>query len=247
MLFFRTARRRCRDIRAKLKLRKEFFAYRQKAGNAHRFPAEWEHRWLIYRDKTPTTEFDRHYIYHTAWAARILARTKPAVHVDIGSYLFFPGIVSAFVPVRFYDYRPADLKLSQLESGFADLMSLDFQDNSVQSLSCLHTVEHIGLGRYGDPIDPDGDLRAMSELQRVLAQGGQLLFVVPVGRRRLQFNAHRVYAYRDIVSYFPSLSLEEFALVPDDPTQSLLINPSESISDQQTYGCGCFLFRKPQL
>ncbi len=46
--------------------------------------------------------------------------------------------------------------------------------------SCMHTIEHIGLGRYGDPLDAVGDQTALSELQRVVAPGGSLLIVVPV-------------------------------------------------------------------
>ena len=56
-------------------------------------------------------------------------------------------MVSAFIPVEFYDYRPAELSLSGLEFKHADLTHLPFADNSVESLSCMHVIEHIGLGR----------------------------------------------------------------------------------------------------
>ncbi len=210
-----------------------------------RFPLSWKDRYPFLNDKTASTAFDRHYIYHPAWAARVLAQTKPAIHVDIASTLHFCSIVSAFVPVKFYDYRPADLHLSGLSSEFADLLALPFESNSIQSLSCMHTVEHIGLGRYGDPIDPDGDLKAIRELTRVLAPGGSLLFVTPVGRPRLHFNAHRIYAYDQVVSYFAGLSLHEFALVPDLSAYGGLIeHASKELADAQTYGCGCFWFKK---
>src|SRR5690606_28659757 len=67
-------------------------------------------------DNTQNTGFDRHYVYHPAWAARILAQVKPEKHVDISSALNFCSIISAFVPVDFYDYRPANLTLSNLKS-----------------------------------------------------------------------------------------------------------------------------------
>jgi hypothetical protein len=135
------------------------------------------------QDATVQTEFDRHYVYHPAWAARIIKRIKPAVHVDISSSLHFCSVLSAFVPVKFYDYRPAKLELSGLTSEHADLVQLPFESNSIASLSCMHTVEHIGLGRYGDPLDYDGDLKAIAELSRVLAVGGNLLFCYTRGRR----------------------------------------------------------------
>ena len=79
-----------------------------------------------------------------------------------------------------------------MSSGYADLANLPFEINSVQSLSCMHTVEHVGLGRYGDPIDPDGDLKAIKEIKRVLAVNGNLLFVVPIGKPKIVYNAHRI-------------------------------------------------------
>src|SRR5690242_15240392 len=114
-----------------------------------RFPIRWRDRYPCLYDNTPSTPFDRHYLYHTAWAARIVARTKPALHIDISSSLNFSTVVSAFVPVKFYDYRPAKLELSDFSSDRADLTALPFADQSVSSLSCMHVIEHIGLGRYG--------------------------------------------------------------------------------------------------
>lgn len=212
-----------------------------------RFKLEWSQRNLRLADNTPHTSFNRHYTYHPAWAARIVEQTRPSVHIDIGSTVAFCSLLSAFMPVRFYDYRPAHLHLSNLESGYADLTSLEFGDNSIQSLSCMHVVEHIGLGRYGDPLDYDGDLKAMAELSRVVAPGGNLLLVVPVGQARICFNAHRIYRYRQIVDAFPNLALRQFALVPDNATVGELIwDASEGLSDQQKYGCGCFWFQKHQ-
>jgi len=82
-------------------------------------------------DNTTNTGFDRHYVYHPAWAARIIAQIKPDKHVDISSTLHFCSVLSAFVPVDFYDYRPANLSLSNLNSYSADLLALPFPDNSL--------------------------------------------------------------------------------------------------------------------
>jgi hypothetical protein len=105
-------------------------------------------------DRLAETPFDPHYTYYPAWAARVLARTRPAKHVDISSILSFAAIVSAFIAVEFYDFRPAPLRLSNFSGATADLTRLGFSDNSVASLSSMHVIEHIGLGRYGEPLDP---------------------------------------------------------------------------------------------
>ena len=222
----------------------EFFGeYRRfKKLSDDRFSVKLKDIYPCLKDKTSITPFDQHYIYHPAWAARVLARTKPAYHVDISSKLSFSTIVSAFVPVRFYDYRPADMKLSGLESAFADLNGLPFEDDSQPSISCMHTIEHIGLGRYGDVIDPKGDLKAINELKRVVKPGGDVLFVTPVGTPRIEYNAHRVYSYEQIISYFAPLQLVEFALVPDEG--GFIDNADVSLAEKQHYGCGCFWFKK---
>ena len=220
----------------------EWRAFKNK--NDNRFSVSAGNLYPCLKDKITNTPFDHHYIYHPAWAARILAQTKPEFHVDISSILSFSTIVSAFVPVKFYDYRPAVLTLSNLESGFADLKNLSFSDNSVPSLSCMHTIEHIGLGRYGDEIDPAGDIKSINELKRVLKQGGDLLFVTPVGKPKIEFNAHRVYSFEQIVDYFSPFNLKEFSLITDEG--GMITNSDPALVKEQDYGCGCFWFQKPR-
>lgn len=228
---------------------KDFMSFRALSRAAgDRFEVDWADRLPCLEDRTAATGFDRHYVYHTAWAARALARLRPAVHVDIASSLYFASIASAFIPVRYYEYRPVDLQLPNFTCGTADLTTLPFADRSISSLSCMHVVEHVGLGRYGDALDPDGDLQAMSELARVLAPAGNLLFVVPVGRPRVQFNAHRIYGFDQVRDAFADLDLVEFALVPDRGGPdgcALNFNATKVQSDRQRYGCGCFWFRRP--
>jgi hypothetical protein len=220
----------------------------QAAYTAARFTLDKKNVVLFQGDATAQTNFDRHYIYHPAWAMRIISASKPAVHVDISSTLHFCSMLSAVVPVKFYDYRPAALVLSDLTCDAADLTALPFEDHSITSLSCMHTVEHIGLGRYGDPIDYDGDLKAMKELARVLAIGGDLLFVVPVGHTSvIHFNGHRVYQPDAVTAVFKEegLTLKEFVLIPEDAHDGgLVINPDALLMAKQTYACGCFWYTK---
>lgn len=199
-------------------------------------------------EATKETGFDTHYVYHTGWASQVLALTKPARHVDIGSSLYFVTNAAAICPITHYDFRPPRLAMPGLAVGAADLLNLTFPDNSIPSLSCMHVVEHVGLGRYGDTLDPAGDKRACAELSRVLAPGGQLLFVTPVGQPAIQFNAHRVYSFEGVLALFPGLKLREFALITDkrDVEGAIFVPDADPARvAKQRYGCGCFVFEKP--
>ena len=225
---------------------KEFYKFSRSAKSRDNLPVLWRDRYPILNEATPKTLHREHYLYFPAWAARKLQEIGPAKHVDISSYFQFSTIISAFIPTEFYDYRPASIMLSSLHLGRCDLTQLHFPSDSILSLSCMHVVEHIGLGRYGDALDLFGDVKAISELIRVLAPGGTLLFVVPMGKPKVRFNAHRIYSYRQIAELFGALDLLEFSLIPDDEeVRGMIPNASEAVCDQQVLGCGCFVFRKP--
>ena len=192
------------------------------------------------QDATSKTQFDAHYVYHPAWAARIVKKINPDKHIDISSTLHFCSQLSAFIPVEFYDYRPAELSLDNLTSGKADLINLPFADQSISSISCMHTIEHVGLGRYGDPLEPDADLKAIIELKRVVKKGGSLLLVTPMGKPRIQFNAHRIYSFQMINDLFDEFELADFSLVTDN---NQFLSPAPvAIVENQKYGCGCFWY-----
>ncbi len=202
----------------------------------------WSDRYPCLGDRTKKTSFDRHYTYHPAWAARVLAQTRPEYHIDISSIIVFNAVVSAFVPIKFYDYRPAELELSNLEANKVDILKLPFADNTIVSISCMHVIEHIGLGRYGDAIDPLGDIKALAELERVVAVGGDLLLVVPVGVEAVRFNGHRVYDHNKFVSYLKKSKLHSCTLIPDDGP--MIDNPSLRLIYSQKDGCACYWFKK---
>lgn len=216
--------------------------YRFRSKNDKRFRLRYRDLHPCLTDRMSTTPFDQHYTYHPAWAARVLAKTKPALHIDISSILNFSAVTSAFVPIKFYDYRPAHLQLNNFESDFADLKKLPFETNSIESISCMHTIEHIGLGRYGDELDVKGDIKAIDELKRVTKPNGDILFVTPVGKPKIEFNAHRIYSYEQVIEYFEGCELVEFALIPD--AGGLIANADAGLVKDQEYGCGCFWFKK---
>jgi hypothetical protein len=199
----------------------------------------------ILNEKTELMGYDSHYVYHTAWAARKIRDISPLLHVDISSSLMFCGIISSFVKCFHYDYRAPLLELENLSCGSENLTSLTFSDGSISSLSCMHVIEHIGLGRYGDPIDPSGDAKACNELTRVLAKDGFLIIVLPVAEKRMvRFNAHRVYEYREVIKLFSNLELIEFSFLNDSLSDKFFENASPKNIIGSKYGCGCFVFRK---
>ena len=194
-------------------------------------------------DRTATTPFDAHYFYLDGWAMRRIVKISPQTHVDIGSAVQFANLLGAVIPTCFVDYRPLPARCPGMESVAGDIAALPFGDGSLASLSCLHVAEHIGLGRYGDPLDPAGTRKAAVELSRVLAPGGSLFFGVPVGLERTCFNAHRIHAPETVCSYFDGLELVEFSGVHDDGTFVESAQLDDFAGD--SYACGMYWFRKP--
>ncbi|MCF8163526.1 MAG: DUF268 domain-containing protein [Polynucleobacter sp.] len=197
-------------------------------------------------DDTKQTGFDSHYLYHVAWAVRKLLTATPETHCDVGSSLNFCSIASAIVPTTFIDIRPANIYLNNLLVEPRDLtVDESWKNEEFGSLSCMHVIEHIGLGRYGDNLDVSGDLKAINNLLRAVKKNGQLFFVVPVGKPEIYFNAHRVYSSKWIIEYFSSkCTLNEFYFIPAQNDMAPVENCDPEYADKFTYGCGCFHFIK---
>jgi SAM-dependent methyltransferase len=193
-------------------------------------------------DKTQTTPFDAHYFYQDIWAFKKIKESGVASHVDVGSRVDFVGFLTAITKVTFIDIRPLKANLDNLNSRKGSILAMPYENGSVQSLSCLHVAEHIGLGRYGDPLDPSGTLKACKELFRILAAGGNLYFSVPVGVSKLCFNAHRIHSPAQILQYFNTLELAEFSGIDDNGSFRRNIEPSTL--ETSRYACGLFHFTK---
>jgi len=193
-------------------------------------------------EKTSLTSFDSHYFYLPFWAFEHILKKKPRHHVDVGSTYLLSGYVSKITKATFVDIRPIPVSLKNLNVIKGSVLNLPYKDDSVESLSCLHVAEHIGLGRYGDPIDPNGTKKACRELGRVLAKNGSLYFCLPIGKDRLCFNAHRIHSPQEIINYFKNLKLVEFSVVDDKG--NFIKNTDPAKYSDEDYGCGMFLFTK---
>jgi len=114
-----------------------------------------------------------HYFLQDLWAAQHVARLMPGRHVDVGSLTIgFVAHVASFTEVEYVDIRPLRCNVPSLFWKEGSLTNLPYAAGSVASLSCLHVIEHLGLGRYGDDIDNDAWQMGLKELQRILAPGG---------------------------------------------------------------------------
>lgn len=188
-----------------------------------------------------------HYFHQDLWAARKLYNAKPKKHIDIGSRV--DGFVSSaltFMDITVVDVRPLDDSgVKGLSFICDDATSLSsFKDGSVKSISTLHAAEHFGLGRYGDPVDPEATFKFMASLNRVLAKGGTLYFSVPIGRERVEFNAHRVFAVETILDSFKNLELHSFSYVDD--TGHFHEDVDAKKVTELNFGCGLFEFKRTE-
>jgi len=195
-------------------------------------------------DKSSTTGYDVHYTYLNAWAMRRIYSNRPSKHIDIGSQISFVTQLSAIIPVEFVDIRPVVISLENLSSKHGTILSLPYDNCSVESISSLHVIEHIGLGRYGDLINPDGSKQAIAELCRILRPGGHVYLGVPVGIERVCFNAHRVLSSATIVEWFRSngCSLTAFSYVDD---RGIFHSDAQPLDcSDENFGCGMFVFSR---
>ena len=186
------------------------------------------------------------YFHQDLMVARRVYEANPRRHIDIGSRIDgFVAHVAVFRHIEVLDIRP--LKTSALNVTFRQC---DFTQSlppeltgCTNSVSCLHALEHFGLGRYGDPVDPQGHKKAMTNLIDLLQSDGTLYVSVPIGRQRVEFNAHRIFDPKYLVALAgPALKLERFSYVGDsgDLFENRRIEDAGGGKD----GLGIYEFRK---
>lgn len=187
-----------------------------------------------------------HYFHQDLLVARKIYERSPACHVDIGSRLDgFVAHVASYRGIEVLDIRPITKKVHNIVFRQFDLMKPD--GNFVEyceSLSCLHTLEHLGLGRYGDAIDVNGYWKGFETLFSILRPGGTLYLSVPIGPQRIEFNAHRVFSIRTILHMVAGkFDLIEFSYVDDDGDLYENVSLTEDVIESSFncwYGCGIF-------
>ena len=169
-----------------------------------------------------------HYFHQDLLVAQKIFARSPIKHVDIGSRIDgFVAHVASFRKIEVFDYRELRAQVANVTFKQCDLLAPPTELHLYcDSLSCLHVIEHVGLGRYGDPIDLFGHHKALDSLARILKPGGILYLSAPFGEERIEFNAHRVFSLATLVEMVRSkFRLLGFSCVNDagnlDPNANL--------------------------
>ncbi len=208
-----------------------------------------EKEYLITWDRCAPAGRAGSYFWQDLWAARRIYDNQRELHYDIGSRFdgFIAHLLSFGQRVRMIDIRPLDYKIPGLDFIKADATNLDtVEDNSISSLSALCSLEHFGLGRYGDPIDPEACFKCFDAIKRKLRQGGDFYLSVPIGKECLCFNAHRVFYVETILREFSDMELIEFSTCYRDEYEERIedIHRYDEWYDHEGDRMGLFWFRK---
>lgn len=188
-----------------------------------------------------------HYFHQDLYVARRIYENKPARHVDVGSAIHgFVAHVAVFREIEVFDIRAMPNTARNIRFQQMDLQqpSLEYRAYC-DSLSCLHALEHFGLGRYGDPLDVNGHVKGLASLAAMLKPGGRLYLSVPIGRDRVEFNAHRVFSPATLLNLLrPQFDLVKFAYVNDagDLVEDVELTDETAarLARDVVYGCGMF-------
>jgi uncharacterized protein DUF268 len=193
------------------------------------------------------------YFWQDLLVAQWIYQANPRRHVDVGSRVDgFVAHVASFRQIELFDVRPVSAQIPGVIFRQADFMqspkTASAEDAYCDSLSCLHALEHFGLGRYGDPLDPSGHERGLANMARLLVPGGRFYLSTPIGRERVEFNANRVFGPETIIRCAEAngLRLEELTVISGNGDVSR-VEPSEEELLQLAradYNLGVFVFSK---
>lgn len=191
-----------------------------------------------------------HYFFQDLFVAQLIFKNNPVRHVDIGSRVDgFVAHVASFREIEVFDIRPMDTFIPNVIHRQKDLMNVDdLEIGILDSVSCLHALEHFGLGRYSDPICFEGSMIGFHNITKMIKSGGMFYFSVPLGKQRIEFHAHRVFSLKQLMEMItPCFEIISFSYIDD----SNKFYPKIKITDEliQTncgchYGCAVFELRK---
>lgn len=203
----------------------------------------------VYEDEEQAGRLDEHYFLQDIWMAGQVRMNGADEHFDVGSRVdgFIAHLLSMGIRVTLIDIRRLDIDMENLKFIQSDATNLaSVPDGSISSLSSLHAVEHFGLGRYGDDIDPDAWKKVLHSFERVLQKGGRLYLSVPIGERNhVVYNAHRVFKPQTIIDELSDMSLKKFSYIEN--YRIFEVQDFSQIADRisgKDYLCGCFVFDK---
>ena len=194
------------------------------------------------------------YFWQDLLVARWIFAAKPQRHVDIGSRVDgFVAHVASFRDIEVFDVRPISSQIPGVVFKQGDLMRSDGLPETAgrgycDSLSCLHALEHFGLGRYGDPVDPTGHERGIANMALLLQLCGTLYLSTPIGRERVEFNAHRVFDPRNIIRLAENhgLTLQQLTIAGTGGAVQQVAPTLEKLEAlaEANYNLGIFVFSK---
>jgi SAM-dependent methyltransferase len=191
-----------------------------------------------------------HYFHQDLLVANRVYHNNPKKHVDVGSRIDgFVAHVASFRQIEVFDVRPLENSIPNIRFKQVDLMSSDFNlRDYCDSVSSLHAIEHFGLGRYGEMIDYHGHLKGLDNIHEMLKKGGKFYFSAPIGKQRIEFNAHRVFSVKYLIELLEGKYwIDSFSYVNDqgDLVKDALLNPKDIESNYScNYGCGIFELTK---
>ncbi|MEL6124316.1 MAG: DUF268 domain-containing protein [Bacteroidota bacterium] len=228
---------------------KDYMRLKKLRGNDADFPFVFPKAML--RDRTDEGgTMKGHYFHQDLYIAQIIHDRNPKVHLDIGSRVDgFVAHVASYRKIKIMDIRPIKSTVKNIEFFQGDIMSSEMLERGqYESISCLHVIEHMGLGRYGDDIDYNGHRKALNTIYEMLVSGGIFYFSTPIGRQRIEFNAHRVFGLDYLLEYFEGkYKILSFAYVDDSgDLHSEVELSSELVSNNANckFGCGIFELQK---
>lgn len=191
-----------------------------------------------------------HYFHQDLYVAQKIFNANPQKHVDVGSRIDgFVAHVASFREIEIFDIRDLKIDIKNIKFLQLDLtVSKHPYSNFCDSISCLHAIEHFGLGRYGDPIDCEGHLKGFANLHSILKPNGVLYFSTPIGFQQIVFNAHRVFSMKYLIGMFENkFEIISFSYVDDSGELHVNIdyNSTEALNNfNLKYGCGIFELKK---